>query len=127
MRRPRLATAAVSVVALLAACQRPDDSGARLRSWFGIAGARTTAELRTQLLAVFPPGTPREEVMGRFATAGVSKGGGTVLEVPPGRTVFLRTGGTQRAFVLHEFALTFSFGPDDRLIDIKVEEWLTGP
>lgn len=123
----RLSTATVSVVVLIAACQRPDDSGARLRSWFGIAGARTTAELRTQLLAVFPPGSPREEVMGRFATAGVSKGGGTVSVGPSGRTVFLRTGGTQRAFVLREVALTFSFGPDDRLIDIKVEEWRTGP
>jgi hypothetical protein len=123
----RLATATLSVVVLLAACQRPDDSGARLRSWFGIAGARTTAELRTQLLAVFPPGSSREDVMSRLATAGVRKAGGTVLEDPSGRTVFLRTGGTQRAFVLHEFALTFSFGPDDRLSDIKVEEWRTGP
>ena len=124
----RLATATVSVVLILAACKRPDDSGARLRSWFGIAGASTTAELRTQLLVVFPPGTSREQVMGRFATAGVGKAGaGSVQEGPPDRTVFLRTGGVQRSLVLHEFALAFSFGPDDRLTDIKVEEWSTGP
>ena len=124
----RLPSALVSIVLVLAACKPSEDSGARLRLWFGIAGARSTSEIRTQLLAVFPIGTSREQVMGRFATAGVGKAGaGSVQEVPPDRTVFLRTGGVQRSFVLEEFALSFSFGPDDRLTDIKVQAWSTGP
>jgi hypothetical protein len=83
--------------------------------------------VRTQLLTVFPPGTPRAEIVGRLATAGVRKSGGTVQEEPSARTIFLRTGGVQRAFVVHEFTLTFTFGPDDLLTDIKVGEWRTGP
>jgi hypothetical protein len=123
----RPATATLSVFLILAACERPDDSVARLRSWFGIAGANTTGELRVQLLVVLPPGTSREQVMGRFATAGVGRAGvGSAQEGPPDRTVFLRTGGVQRGFVLHELAVAFSFGSDDRLTDIKVEEWRTG-
>ena len=118
----RLATATVSVVLLLAACDRPDESRVRLHSWFGISGSGTALEIRTQLLAALPLGTPRAEVLRQFATAGIS---GIVLQRPDG-TVFLRTGGARNKLVLREFALTFSFGPGDLLTDITVEEWLTG-
>lgn len=118
----KLATATVSVILLLTACNHPDESRVRLHSWFGISGSGTAAEVRAQLLAVIPPGTTRAELMRRFTEAGIRN---IVLERPD-CTVFLRTGGARNKLVLREFALTFSFSPDLLLTDIAVEEWLTG-
>ena len=116
---------AIILTALLVApsCAPRNDADRMLHQWFGISAGHGAGNVRAQLLALFPPGTPQDSVITRLTAARVEP----LSQLPNGRGVFVRTGNPGKRVVFSEYAITFLFGPDKLLTDIAVEQWATGP
>ena len=118
----------VATILMMAGC-RSDHPEQRIHEYFGVPASTDTRQLRRDLFSSVPIGTSEQQLYERLKAAKISDDKlASWYPADKSGVVVFRTGRDQSRFnvVVKEYAVFFHLGPDRRVRDIEVKEWVTG-
>ena len=120
-----------SVALLLTGCNAEDETRQRVRRYFDIPARQEVdaTTIRAALLTAVPIGAGKKDVYAYLEQTGIGKDGRSSCFPPEAGKIICRVEYSTKTLdiVKRSFGVYFLLDHGEKLRDIEIEEWLTGP